>query len=258
MKLLNYPVSASFVAGTTLRDEGFSKTPFNSANMAFYVGDNYDDVMKNRQALADLIHIPLDRWVIPKITHSTNFRRVYADDGGKGARDEASSFFDCDGLYTFEKDVLLGVFHADCSAMLITHEPSGLCAAIHSGWAGSVKQIVTLFCEHIRDNEGIPLDEIKVFLSPSIGKMNFEIGLSVILQMENLGLNYLPYVQEINPTTYAFDFVGLNIEQFLNLGVKKENIIQIHDDVYELSSHYYSYRRDNKVTGRHLTFIART
>ena len=48
-----YPV----VMGSTYREGGVSKEPCTSLNLAFHVGDNPDDVVKNRALLASYLHV---------------------------------------------------------------------------------------------------------------------------------------------------------------------------------------------------------
>ena len=53
MHINYYPTSLHITAGITRRFSGVSLSPFDSLNMAFYVGDNKEHVLTNRQLVAD-------------------------------------------------------------------------------------------------------------------------------------------------------------------------------------------------------------
>lgn len=53
----DWPAPHWVKAYTTTRIGGFSRAPYNSLNIATYVGDDLDDVSKNRKLLQKSLHL---------------------------------------------------------------------------------------------------------------------------------------------------------------------------------------------------------
>ncbi len=70
---------------------------------------------------------------------------------------------------------------ADCVPVLIAH-PSGVVAAVHAGWRGVAGGIIA---EAIRAfaAQGLPADELVVYLGPSICGRCYEVGVDVYEQL---------------------------------------------------------------------------
>lgn len=66
--------------------------------------------------------MPLENWVLPWQKHTDRIVRVTHEDILKGAFDKNTSIMDTDGLYTTEKDLLIGVFTADCLGILLADQ----------------------------------------------------------------------------------------------------------------------------------------
>ena len=50
---------------------------------------------------------------------------------------------DTDALYTYEPNLVLCSFTADCVPVIFYNEVNGLIGVIHSGWQGTVKEITS-------------------------------------------------------------------------------------------------------------------
>jgi len=246
-------INPNVVAGTTLRYTGHSIAPFDSLNMAFYVPDDPKVVVQNREAIAQLTGFNLSQWVFPKMTHSDHFVKVFSQDIGKGAYEEASSIQDMDALYTQEKDIMLAVFHADCTPVLLFDPKTQTIGAIHAGWAGTLKEITKKMLLHWIEHEHINPKDIQVFIGPSISKNNFEIGYDLVHQVVTSHKQYLPYLS-IDDMRSTMDVSGINIKQCLDVGVLMENITHLNECTYEHQDKYFSYRKE-PVSGRHCSFI---
>lgn len=254
---INYwNINPNLIAGTTIRDGGHSKSPYHSNNMAFYVGDNYEDVLSNRQQLANLINIPLSNWVFPKITHSTTIHKVTEEDLGKGSLNEAGSLMNVDGVYTHLPEVVLAVFHADCIPLLLYDPTTQLIGAVHAGWVGTLAKITSLFIQTWITQEHVNPHDIQVYIGPALSQANFQVKDDVIQQVEKKTPEFLPYLVKHSDNLAYFDAVGMNVHQLLELGIDQNNITHLDQCTYDNPELYFSYRKE-KVTGRHVSFIAR-
>lgn len=248
---------SNIIAGTTDRTGGFSQLPFDSLNMALYLNDEQNSVIRNREKLALHIGIPLSQWVFPKLTHSDRWIKVSKSDGGKGAFDEKTSLYGYDAAYTDQSDLVLAVGHADCIPILFTCPTRHLIGALHTGWQGTVKQITDKFIKHWIDAEHCNPADIYVYIGPSIRKHNFIVKQDVIDQTRQMTIDPNPFLNVIDSEHTQMDLVGMNIEMMLRLGIPPENITDTKLCTYDHPDDFFSYRR-SKVTGRQLSFIVQT
>lgn len=244
-------------AGTTGRNGGFSQPPFDTLNMALYLNDEQNSVIRNREKLALQLGIPLSQWVFPKLTHSDRWIKVTQEDGGKGALDELNSPWGYDAIYTNEVNLVLAVGHADCIPILFTCPSRHLIGALHTGWQGTVKQITDKFIKYWIDEEHCDPEDIFIYIGPSIRKHNFIVKQDVINQTRQMTIDTMPFLNVIDSEHTQMDLVGLNIEMMLRLGIPPVNITDTKLCTYDHPDDFFSYRR-SKVTGRQISFIVQT
>jgi polyphenol oxidase len=257
MIVVKWNIQPNIIAGSTGRKGGFSQPPFDSLNMALYLNDDENTVIKNREELAEEIGIPLTQWVFPKLTHSDRWIKVSHDDAGKGAWDEQTSPWGFDAVYTGESNLVLAVGHADCIPILFSCPSRHLIGALHTGWQGTVKQITEKFLSHWINEEHCDPSDIFVFIGPAIRKHNFIVKQDVIEQVSLLNFDPSPYLESVDEIHTKMDLIGLNIEMMLRLGVPPENISDTQLCTYDHPDDFFSYRR-TKVTGRQISFILQT
>ncbi|TQR08668.1 peptidoglycan editing factor PgeF [Psychrobacillus lasiicapitis] len=244
-----YVNNEKFIAGISLKD---SREPEQN-NMALHVCENIDQVVENRQKLAASLNCGLETFVCANQTHSANFHRVTLDDKGRGADTIDNAIADTDALYTYESDLLLCSFTADCVPVIFFNEQTGLIGVIHSGWQGTVKEITWKLFEHLKQVEQCNIQDIHVQLGPALSQEKFEVDEDVYVQFKKLG--------------YADDFIYYNDETCKyhidnQLTVKKQcelagissTQITLDQTCTFMSPNGFSYRQDKK-SGRHMSFI---
>lgn len=88
---------------------------------------------------------------------------------------------EADGHLAAERGIILTVSVADCVPIFLAH-PSGIVGILHSGWRGTVGRIVdsgiTAFARL-----GLPPDELKMHLGPSICGRCYEVSAEVREQL---------------------------------------------------------------------------
>src|SRR5699024_8875256 len=89
-----------------------------SNRMALHAGETEAAVIENRQALADTLSIQRDQFVCANQTPSANFYEVTKRDSGRGAYKIETEIKNTDALYTYEPNILLCTFTADCVPVL--------------------------------------------------------------------------------------------------------------------------------------------
>lgn len=247
MNKIIYENTKTVYAATTLRD----RTRPEANNTALHVCIDPNDVMINRKHLAEEIQLPLERWVLPWQKHTANIKEVKEEDAGKGAFDAPSSILETDAIYTSERNLLIGVFTADCVGLLLIDETTPCIAAIHSGWKGTVQAITEKTVLELLEKDLIHPTTTKAYFSPSLLFNTLEVGMEVIDQLQEHQIDMEGCIRYLSKEKALIDNQGMNIRM-----LKKYGITQIFPSTYDTkpSDNCFSYRRDGKKTGEHFTF----
>lgn len=93
----------------------------------------------------------------------------------------------CDGtwpegdlLATDRSDVALAVRTADCVPLLYADSRTGVVAAVHAGWRGTVAGAASRMVEVLASRFGSRPDDLVVAIGPCIGPEHYEVGQDVV------------------------------------------------------------------------------
>lgn len=94
---------------------------------------------------------------------------------------EGSEKQEGDFIWTRQKRLAIGVFVADCTAVLMSGQTkdAAFVAAIHAGWRGTAKGILGAALDQIQ-----PSGQVKAWMSPSICKQNYEVSKEVVDELK--------------------------------------------------------------------------
>lgn len=237
-------------AGTTLRD----LRQLENNNMALHTGGKREDIIINRKRLSEDIGIDISQWVFAQQTHSDHIYKVELQDAGKGAFLQTDGIPDCDALYTKEKNIAIGVFHADCVPILLYDPFSEIICAIHSGWLGTTKEITRKALEHLIQAEGVNPANMKAYIGPAISYESFEVGMDVIEKVKNMSFDTAAFITYASNDKAYVNTKGLNAAMLEACGISKDNITINLNDTFMKNDALFSYRR-NHACGRHLSYI---
>lgn len=252
MTIQFYATPENITAGTSLKDTKQSL----DGNLALHTGDNTDQVIANRQQVAETLALGLNQFVFANQTHSKKAYQVKVADKGRGSQSTEDAVDDVDALYTYEPEIVVGVFTADCVPVLFYDEVTGLVGAIHSGWKGTVQDVVSATFAQIKsERPHIYMGNIKAILGPSISQESFEVDQDVADQFEALGYADAFIEWDDNRGKYLINNQATVTEQLKRVGFLEENIILSDQDTLKMTDGF-SYRLD-KTSGRHFNFIIR-
>lgn len=147
-----------------------------------------------------------------------------------------------DALITNLKNTPLIVQTADCVPIILYCDESKSIAAIHSGWRGTVLNIVSKTIDLMIKEYNANLSKMYAYIGPYIALKDYEVGDEVAVHFEN---------KTMMNSKWHIDN-GLEVKkQLLDCGVLENNIelsnLNTYDEVF------YSYRRDGVQVGRILT-----
>ncbi len=237
------------IAGTTVKN---SKVPEQN-NMALHICDNTSAIIKNRQQLAKSLGCKVTDFVCAEQTHSANFYKVTNQDRGKGAVTMENAIPNTDALYTYESGILLTSFSADCVPILLYNEKSGVIGAVHSGWQGTVKEIIPRLLHQLIIEEANDASAFHMYIGTALSQQKFEVDCDVYEKFKALGYadEFMYYNSDTNK--YHIDNQKTVKKQCELAGIPAHQIT-IDDTCTFLHEQGFSYRQDKKC-GRHMSFI---
>lgn len=210
------------------RQGGASKGPFESLNCKRFIGDLDEHVLENRERIAKALGFEEKNLITLNQIHTDVIRVV-----DNPLQEEIEG----DSLITFTPGLLLAVQTADCVPILLAS--SYLVAAVHSGWRGTLLNIVGKTIQTMQ-KLGVNPNEIVANIGPCINLFHYEIQENVAQQFEAQYKKHI-YMQQYGYTTKTFlDLRGLIKEQIENAGVSQ--IWGSQHDTFS-NEHYFSARR---------------
>lgn len=244
---------AGVQAWFTTRHGGSGSVPYDTMNLSFSVGDDPKTVLENRRRA---VPEGLSRLVMAQQVHGEEVAWVGAAQAGRGALDAATSLPGLDGLLTRDTDLVLGMGFADCVPIFMADVKGRWIGICHAGWRGTVlgvqRQAVAAV---IRD--GYDIDDIRVGIGPSIGPCCYEVDRMVEMSVKNALGHADTLISGKDEDHWQLDLWETNRLVLESMGVAPQHITVLgrctscHDE-------FFSYRRDQKITGRMGGFICRT
>ncbi|MDD4854673.1 MAG: peptidoglycan editing factor PgeF [Sulfuricurvum sp.] len=230
----------SLTACFTTRHGGISKTPFDSLNLAFHVNDTPNDVHQNHLLLAKELGYEANTLIYMRQIHSDSVVIV-------NEMMDFNSPPQCDALITNRPHVPLMVMSADCTPILVYDSTHNAIAAIHAGRAGALNEILPKTLEAMKAEYGTTVEDVMVFLGPSIQGCCYEVNETIARETVEKG-----YTEALrrDETKVFLDVNTILLQQLHSLGVKKENIEVVNHCTSCQCDTYFSYRADAHYTGR--------
>lgn len=205
---------------------GYSTGSFSFLNVGLDRGDD-KNALKNREKIARNFGVEPINLITLNQVHSTTIHLI--------TRDNISSFQNTqvpgDGLVTNIPGVFIGVCTADCIPLLMYDNNTGYIGAIHCGWRGAFKGMLT---------------EALAFMR-SIGCKNLTIASGAFIHKMEFNKNDIPAeYQNFFSSDNVFDFKGVLYNAMQNIDFEDLNINTFEND------NFFSYRRFTKenLTGR--------
>ena len=167
----------------TTRIGGVSKGIYESLNLSFTRGDEDAAVRENFRRLAGAMKTDVSKFVFTDQTHTTNVRRVTAEDAGKGIVKERD-YTDIDGLITNEPGLVLSTFYADCVPLYFVDPVHRAIGMSHSGWKGTVGKMGAATITAMKREFGTETKDLVCAIGPSICQDCYEVSEDVIEQFK--------------------------------------------------------------------------
>ncbi len=229
----------TIVHGFTTREGGVSEGRHATLNLGGRCGDSPTHMQENLRRVAERAGFQPGRLRLAKQVHGANVVRAVDIDDDTQA----------DALWHAREHgpMIVGVLTADCVPVLLADQARGVVAAIHSGWRGTVANVVGTTLDMLVV-EGAQRARIVAAIGPCIRLDAFEVGPDVAEQ-------FPPACVRREPGKPHVDLVAAVTAQLVEGGVSPERIECVGGCTFQASDRYFSYRRDGAKTGQQLSFI---
>ncbi len=226
------------------RQGGVSQSPYTGLNLSGGVGDEPVAVTQNREDVKKEL----------KLQYLASAVQVHGDQVAvvEDIRED-HEYQNVDAMITRQSGVGLLIQQADCQAVLLYDPKQEAVGAVHSGWRGSVANIIGKTIRAMEGNFGTAPEDLRAVISPSLGPCcaefnNYKKELPVSFHQWRNSENY-------------FDFWGISRWQLREVGLFNNHIEAI-GICTMCSQDFFSYRRamrkleNQGVTGRNGSVVA--
>ena len=224
------------------RHGGNSVAPFSSLNCSYGVGDDPSSVTGNRELMRKTLGVGTIQAVTQ--VHGDSILVV-------NNVEQVTKMEKMDAMITDVAGIGLLIQQADCQAVLLHDPVTGVIGAIHSGWRGSVSNIIAKTIQCMEKEFTVQPSNILAVISPSLGPCCGEF----INYQTELPQDFLSFQTSKN----HFDFQAISRRQLICAGVAKKNIDTV-KKCTACNEDFFSYRRamhrTNGQTGRNGSVIA--
>ena len=155
------------------RNGGTSRSPFDSLNLASYVGDSAENVLANLAIAKDLVS-------------ASEISVMNAEHGNKvHVVSDAGVAKPGDGLITEQAGLALVALAADCVPFGLVDPVNGLIAVGHAGWRGVLANVMQALVDEFVST-GAQLKHTQAVIGPAICAKCYEVPAERVEQFRNV------------------------------------------------------------------------
>ncbi len=228
------------------RSSGVSRPPFDSLNVSHGIGDRRENVTENRRVLSR--SLGSGELVFARQVHGCEVAVIGRKKKGEAAT-AAGRQMTADAMVTDIVGKHLVIQVADCQAVLLYEPSRRVVANIHSGWRGSIQNIIGRTVAGMKQDFGCRPELIQAGIGPSLGPCCAE---------------FVNYIREIPGDFWRykdcrrhFDFWSVSRDQLIKAGVPENHIELSRICTRCHTDQFFSYRAE-KTTGRFAVVIGLT
>jgi YfiH family protein len=251
-------------AGFSSRNGGVSTGVFSSLNCGLHVADSPEDVVANRDKIANTVGIPLQAWTYGEQIHGSTVAVVSSADSGKGTRQRNDALQNTDAFITRESGMGLAALFADCVPLFFYDPVRKVSGLAHAGWKGTVAGIAGKTVDAMMRQFGTDPGDLIAAIGPSIGPCCYEVDRAVTRQFDDLsdklGLvngedSKTSFYQEKSGGKAMLDLQQANRQIMIKAGIPASSI-----EISKLCTScrtdlFFSHRKEFGKTGRMIAWI---
>ena len=229
--------------GFSTRLGGASEGPFAGLNLGLSCGDAEPVVRANRARWAEALGLPAPLFTLHQV-HGAVVHDLAPDDATPPAERKGDAIVAAPGARP------IGVFTADCTPILLADPVTGVVAAVHAGWRGTVAGVAAAAVATMRERHGVNPQDLRAAIGPTIGPCCFEVGDEVVAALREAPWpGTAEAVVPRAPRAHA-DLFTANVAQLLACGLAPGHVFASRLCTACDAGLFYSWRRDGGTTGR--------
>ena len=227
------------------RTGGDTPKPLNSFTLSakdFPEYKNYE--IKNQKIACSILGGNYENFVMPNQQHTDKIALIKDKSDIQKIKEEPF-----DGIITNVPDIPICLVFADCVPVIIFDEEKRVLACLHAGWKGTAKGIVKKAAEIMKKDFGCSTKDLKAAIGAAICQKCFEVNSDVAGQLAMSIKNTYDNIFIENSGKIHADLKKLNEVQLNEAGIFNIDVCGYCTSCD--NNLFYSYRADNKCTGRH-------
>jgi polyphenol oxidase len=237
------------------RHGGVSDLPVDSLSLGNFSQDGRDKIIENRRRFLSALNAADWHLVTARQVHGSELHAIDSLD------DAIKEPVACDALVSNIERTLLAVQTADCLPILLADPATGVFAAVHAGWRGTLTGILARTIEQMQLRYNSHIDNLHVAFGPAIAACCFEVGPEVLAQFRDR----YDYANELITKSQAdgkahLDLKGANARQLIDCGIPKDRIYDSKFCTVCRNDLFFSYRFERgaeKAVGRLMGVIGK-
>jgi len=229
-----------WVHGFTTRLGGVSTGRYATLNMGGKWGDDPAAVLSNRARVAAAAGFDPDDLRLVRQVHGAAVAR--------SARATPDTEADAVWCHRDDGHDVVAVLTADCVPILLADRDGHVACAVHSGWRGTVANVVGAAVSTLRDEAGIAPERLVAAIGPCIERAAFEVGPEVAACFPEA------FVERRGAALHV-DLVAAVRRQLEDAGVAADAIERVGGCTHANPERYFSYRRDGAGIGQMMAFV---
>jgi polyphenol oxidase len=232
--------------GFFMRHGGCSPQPWNSLNMATSVGDSRENVIENRNRIANALQIEqtsfYDLWQV----HSNHV--VIATH----PRPQTEEHIKADAIVSNKIGVALLMLFADCVPIIFYDPERKVIASCHAGWKGTLNGVAAETIKAMKSKFKCVPENIIGVIGPAICRDHYQIGDDVASRVKTI-FSFEEDVLNFHDEKIFMDLPHSNKMILERCGLKTIEMTEI--CTYLNKEDWYSHRGENGKTGRFASVI---
>lgn len=228
------------IAAESTRHGGVSQGNYTALNLGLSTEDDPIAIEENRRIFFQSLGLSPAQIASAYQIHGDAILKV----------DQAGRADGYDALITNVPNIFLTVTIADCTPILIADPRTRAVAAIHAGWRGTIAGIVAKTIVRLQTEFGVQAQDCLAYVGTCIDECSFEVNPDVA---DHFATDYKRWDESLQK--YFVDLKAANRAQLIEAGILPKNIEVSPYSTVLHNADFYSYRKENGVTGRMLNLI---
>ncbi|OGP31647.1 MAG: hypothetical protein A2073_04725 [Deltaproteobacteria bacterium GWC2_42_11] len=231
------------------RKGGVSAGVFSSLNFNLRDGDDYANVEYNKAKIGKLFGFDTLNLATVNQMHGSDIFIIDSINLLSKSKDIMA-----DAITTNLSAVPIAVLTADCLPVLLYDRINKAIAVVHAGWKGTLNRVLQKSVMVMGKTWGTLPQHLAAALGPAIGRCCCNVDETVIVPFKQEFPDNNDFIFEAGKG-WMFDLKKANYNQLAAIGLSEDNIWMDTHCTSCRQDLFFSYRRDNKKTGRHLNFM---